>query len=777
MVGVDIDVTDHTKTEALLKESKANLVDAMAAGQVMAFAWDVITGLSKRCDNAAHILGFQPSDGNDFLNHVHPDDRSSLRKHIRNLGPGNPSYVLNFRFVRPDGRLVWLEETAKGEFDRTGKLLYIKGLTRDITERKELEEHKDVLIAELDHRVKNVLALVLVIASRTRETSSSMDNFVTALDGRIKSMASTHELLSCRHWKGIPLAELVRRELSPYTLATNMRIEGSDDILTAEAGQAIAMVLHELATNAAKFGALSVAGGQVSVSWRHRHDGHAGKGLSISWEESGGPKVMPQSQLGYGTSVVCDLIPYELGGTVDLAYALEGVRCKLEIPACWLSNDNGEPLLAARSLQQQSILQMTNVVRPTRDRPMYAAGSSRDILPGGVRLPTGQTADVQAHPIWAPNKIDELLRLAVQVGGIGIYETDFEQNRTRFSPELCAILGLPPGTEMTYAEASRLFDERDRAAVNASVKAAASSTDEGKWSGVHRIVRADGAVRWVSIHGRRHYRNTANGRQAMRSIGTVVDITHLKETEAALRASELRLRLALEAAQMGTFEADVGGSQAAIDAQEANLLGLPAETRLVSADELRARIPVEDLQASDAKQKRLTEIGEAYHHEFRLRMPDGSERWLCAYAAIRSNRIFGVNFDVTERKGAELALRESEARLRIATSAAALGVFERDVKADRTLWVNDRAFEIFGRTREDGPLTRQQLLQDYVHPDDAKAVKDALRNARRKGGNHHVVCRIRQKGGLQRWLQIDGKYELNDIRRTIKAYRRICGHH
>ena len=76
--------------------------------------------------------------------------------------------------------------------------------------------------------------------------------------------------------------------------------------------------------------------------------------------------------------------------------------------------------------------------------------------------------------------------------------------------------------------------------------------------------------------------------------------------------------------------------------------------------------------------------------------------------------------------------------------------------------MNDHAFEIFGRTREDGPLTRQQLLQDYVHPDDAKAVKDALRNARRKGGNHHVVCRIRQKGGLQRWLQIDGKYELND---------------
>ena len=172
--------------------------------------------------------------------------------------------------------------------------------------------------------------------------------------------------------------------------------------------------------------------------------------------------------------------------------------------------------------------------------------------------------------------------------------------------------------------------------------------------------------------------------------------------------------------------------------------------------------PFEDLQASDAKKERLEQHDEAYQHEFRLRMPDGSERWLSGHAAIRSNRIFGVNFDVTERKRAEVALRESEARLRIATSAAALGVFERDVKADRTVWVNDRMYEIFGRSRADRGLTRQQFVEDYLHPDDAYAVEEALQDARRKGGNFHVICRIRQKGGLQRWLQIDGKYELTD---------------
>src|SRR5262245_36274269 len=377
------------------------------------------------------------------------------------------------------------------------------------------------------------------------------------------------------------------------------------------------------------------------------------------------------------------------------------------------------------------------------------------------RRPESSTTE-RLSGVWVPDASDELLRLAIQVGGIGIYETDFDQNRARFSPELCDILGLPGGTEMTYAEASELFDARDREAVSASVEAAGKSSDAGKWSGVHRIVRRDGTIRWVSIQGRRHYRDTVDGRQVVRSVGTVVDVTHLKETEAALRESELRLRLALEAAQMGTFEADIGGSQAIIDEQETHLLGLPAQTRLVSADELRARIPLEDLQASDAKKARLEQLDEDYHHEFRLRMPDGSERWLSAYAAIKANRIFGVNFDVTKRKRAELALRESEEQLRIATSSAALGVFERDVKADRTVWVNDRMYEIFGRTREDGSLTRQQFLQDYLHPDDAHALEQARQDAMRGAGNFHAICRIRQKRGLQRWVQIDGAYEFDD---------------
>ena len=226
-------------------------------------------------------------------------------------------------------------EASISKLDVDGDRFYTVVL-RDITERKELEQNKNLLIGELDHRVKNVLSNVSVIVSHTQDASSSMADFVIALDGRIKSLARTHELLSERSWKGLRLAELVHRELAPYANGSNTQIEGSDDALTAEAGQALAMALHELATNAAKYGALSCKDGRVSVRWNLARSGCAENLLSIHWEETGGPIVLPPGRTGYGTSVIRDLIPYELGGTVDLVHARDGVRCKVEIPAHWL---------------------------------------------------------------------------------------------------------------------------------------------------------------------------------------------------------------------------------------------------------------------------------------------------------------------------------------------------------------------------------------------------------------------------------------------------------
>jgi len=330
------------RTEALMKESEARLQEALAAGQVIAFEWEAGTDITHRSQNAAEILGFargnEPKSLGDFLAAVHAHDRPHVKALIASLHPDSPSYAIDFRYIRPDGREVWLEETARGEFDAAGSCVRLKGLTRDITEHKRAKEHQSLLIAELDHRVKNVLSCVAAIVQRTRESSGSMVEFTDALERRIHSMANTHALLSRGRWQGVSLAELVDGELAPWGTERSLTVEGPQVFLAAEATQAMAMVLHELATNAGKYGALSMQSGQVSVRWHCGSNGSASTAVFLEWQERGGPSVVAPTTPGYGTSVICDLIPYELGGAVDLTFAAAGVGCRIVIPAKWIGS-------------------------------------------------------------------------------------------------------------------------------------------------------------------------------------------------------------------------------------------------------------------------------------------------------------------------------------------------------------------------------------------------------------------------------------------------------
>ena len=277
---------------------------------------------------------------NTFLARVHPEDRAGFKAHVYGVRPDNPAYSATFRFLHPDGHVVWLEETAEGEFDAAGRFVRLKGVTRDVSERKRAEERQSLLIAELDHRVKNVLACVSAVAERSREGSPSIDEFLQVLDGRILSMANTHALLSRGRWLGVHLADLVRRELAPWVGEGNAIVEGPDIVLTADATQSLAMVLHELVTNAAKYGALSTPSGHVLRALgqpaERQRVGRTGRGVAGDW--MGRPSSAP-SRAGYGTSVIEDLVPYELGGAVDLSFAADGVRCRIAIPARWVTAD------------------------------------------------------------------------------------------------------------------------------------------------------------------------------------------------------------------------------------------------------------------------------------------------------------------------------------------------------------------------------------------------------------------------------------------------------
>jgi two-component sensor histidine kinase len=193
-------------------------------------------------------------------------------------------------------------------------------------------DHQKLLVGELDHRVKNILATIVAMVESTRRQGTGIpDDFAQAIEGRLRSMADAHGLLSQSSWRGARLGEIVRKQLAPYAIDANVAIDGTDLVLDAAATQAIAMTLHELVTNSVKYGALSSPNGRVSVLWERRSNGAAVPLLRIEWREHGGPPPSASILSGYGTNLIRDLIPHELGGKVDLVFASDGASCNIEI--------------------------------------------------------------------------------------------------------------------------------------------------------------------------------------------------------------------------------------------------------------------------------------------------------------------------------------------------------------------------------------------------------------------------------------------------------------
>ena len=340
VVGVSIDITERKCAEQALAERNAQFELAQKAARVGCYTYDISAQTMRfsRASAPSKDVSELEVTGDQWRARVHRDDFERLRtQHIRAFKEQRREIVDEFRFVRPGGEVRWKEVRSLIAYDHAGRAERMTGVFIDITDRRKAEDQKSLLIAELDHRVKNVLACVAAVAQRSRECSSSADGFLEVLNGRINSLANTHVLLSRSHWEGVDLGELVRSELAFCANDETALINGPGVGLTPEATQPMAMVLHELATNAAKYGALSNGSGRVLVRWRRQPNGGSTRKLVLEWRETGGPPVTASNASGFGTSVIRDLIPYELGGAVEYELAHEGCRCRLEIPGEWLS--------------------------------------------------------------------------------------------------------------------------------------------------------------------------------------------------------------------------------------------------------------------------------------------------------------------------------------------------------------------------------------------------------------------------------------------------------
>jgi two-component system CheB/CheR fusion protein len=203
----------------------------------------------------------------------------------------------------------------------------------DITERARAEAHRDLLVRELSHRVRNTLATVQAIAAKGLGQSSTLEAFRTAFEGRLLALARSQELLTSHNWSGAEIGELLREALGAHAANDDGRIAASGPkvILPAQPSMALLLVFHELTTNAIKHGALSQAGGRVAVTWQ-LEDGDGGSWVRLRWVETGGPPVASPSHRGFGTTLIEQGAPYELGGSATLDFRKTGVCCELTFP-------------------------------------------------------------------------------------------------------------------------------------------------------------------------------------------------------------------------------------------------------------------------------------------------------------------------------------------------------------------------------------------------------------------------------------------------------------
>lgn len=329
-----------------LAGSEARLRMAQEAGGIGSWDWDLRSGTFTWSESCHRVHGTDPTRPVTFqswLADILPGDRENVRRALRDATEGpNSGWEIEFRFTRPsDGALRWIAGRGSILRDpRTGKALRVMGAAIDVTERRAAEERQTLLSREVDHRAKNVLAVVQAALRLTPRTD--MESYAEAVGGRIAALARAHTLLAAGGWTGADLHALLHGELEPFLAGQRADLSGPRVALPAEMAQPLAMAVHELATNAVKHGALAEPDGRLTVTWERDE---AARRLRLRWDEIGGRggSARPGSR-GFGTRVLDATVRGQLRGRLVLDWTADGLTCRIDIPLPGSGAEPGPPL-------------------------------------------------------------------------------------------------------------------------------------------------------------------------------------------------------------------------------------------------------------------------------------------------------------------------------------------------------------------------------------------------------------------------------------------------
>ena len=425
---------------------------AIAAASLGEFEWCVATNTFRISPRLAKLSGIPEgeldSQGGDALyQYIHPDDRRAARVSVDRQLAETGRFTIEYRRAPRDGAgEIWNSAAGVMLMTADGRPTQLIGVVQDITLRKLQEEQRESLVAELDHRIKNLLAVVQSVAAQSARKSASLDVFLKTFAARLKSMSSAHDLLSAARWRGATLARIAAAELGGLA-PTQTRWDGPELFLTPRAAAALSLALHELAVNAVRYGSLSTETGKVEVVWRRTPEG----GFALEWLETGGPPATAPATKGFGATLIEDVAGRELGGSAKINYRSSGVTAMIQGGAEALAD---APPVEPVSVAPERIVE-TVVAADETVRPGAIAGLKVLIVEDSLLLALELEAgleDAGVEVIGCAAELGEALSMVEQDFDVAVLDADLNGQSVAPVAEILRSMGRPFVFATGYAD-------------------------------------------------------------------------------------------------------------------------------------------------------------------------------------------------------------------------------------------------------------------------------------------------------------------------------------